>query len=132
MRLFLVSLAFACAAACSEKAVEPQTPPEGAANDDAATDGGAAVGDVVDVSEGGAKTIEDMRAESLAAIDRQACEAGGGEVRQEGMLGMYRCVTPYADAGAECRSSSDCEGKCLVTDDTLVGDATVGACQVDT
>jgi len=130
MRLFLVLLAIACLAACSEKAAEPQKPPEDEAQDDAATDGSAAIGDVADVS-GGAKTIEDMRAESLAAIDQQACEAGGGEVRQEGMLGMYRCVTPYADAGAECRSSSDCEGKCLVTDDTLVGEATVGACQAD-
>lgn len=72
-----------------------------------------------------------MRAESLAAIDRAECEGAGGEVRQEGMLGMWRCVRPYVDAGKPCRDKSDCEGKCLATDDAMPGDEVVGACQAN-
>lgn len=55
----------------------------------------------------------------------------GGVVRQEGMLGMYRCVKPFADAGKACRSKSDCEGKCLATDDAMPDADVTGACQAD-
>jgi len=79
------------------------------------------------------KTIEDLRARSLAAIDREACEKEGGEVRQEGLLGTWRCVRPYADAGKECRSKSDCEGKCLLPPDSsgVTGAEASGACQAN-
>lgn len=63
------------------------------------------------------KTIEEMREEAWAKIDKEACAAKGGEVRAEGMLGLPRCVIPYADAGAICTSSSDCGGKCLGNDE---------------
>lgn len=77
------------------------------------------------------KTIEDLRAESLAAIDRAACERDGGAVRQEGRLGAWRCVRAYSDAGAECSGKADCEGKCLLppTSETATGEPATGACQ---
>lgn len=130
MRLILVTLASVIVCACSPKAAEekaPQTSEEIAAN---AKDS-ANVGPVTEVTEGEPKTIEDMRAASLAEIDREACESAGGEVRQEGMLGLYRCVKPYSDAGKSCRSSGECEGKCLVVDDAATGEDAVGACQKD-
>ena len=81
------------------------------------------------------KTIEEMRAESLAKIDHDACMAEGGEVRQEGMLGLWRCVTPYADAGEICSDRSDCEGRCLGSDDVTDYNAppgeAAGRCEAD-
>lgn len=79
------------------------------------------------------KTIDDLRAESLAAIDKEACAAKNGEVRQEGLLGTWRCVIPYADAGNACRDKTDCEGKCLVPPDSdaVTGAEATGACQAN-
>ena len=59
------------------------------------------------------QTIDEMRARSLAAIDRAACEASGGAVVQDGMMGLWRCTTPYPDAGAPCRDADDCAGRCV-------------------
>ncbi|MEX0644395.1 MAG: hypothetical protein WD076_03750 [Parvularculaceae bacterium] len=82
-----------------------------------------------------AQSIEEKRAEALAKIDVEACKAGGGEVRQEGMLGLPRCVTPYADAGTTCRDGDDCFGRCLGDDATTNYDAPpgelVGLCEAD-
>ncbi|MFN3960755.1 MAG: hypothetical protein ACK4NP_12690 [Parvularculaceae bacterium] len=79
------------------------------------------------------KTVEDLRAESLAAIDKEACEAKNGEIRQEGMLGTWRCVVPYADAGKACRDKSECEGKCLLPPDATAGteEEATGGCQAN-
>lgn len=79
------------------------------------------------------KTIDDLRAESLAAIDKDACAARNGEVRQEGLLGTWRCVIPYADAGKACRDKTDCEGKCLLPPDSdaVTGAEATGACQAN-
>lgn len=79
------------------------------------------------------KTIDDLRAESLAAIDKEACAAKGGEIRQEGLLGTYRCTVPYADAGKACRDKSDCEGKCLLgpDSDAATGEEASGVCQAN-
>ncbi len=79
------------------------------------------------------RTIDDLRAQSLAAIDADACAAQGGEVRQEGMLGTYRCTVPYADAGTACSDKSDCEGRCLLPpgSDAAHGEAATGACQAN-
>jgi hypothetical protein len=74
-------------------------------------------------------SLEDMRNRSLAEIDRAGCEENGGEVTQEGMLGLYRCVLPYKDAGKACRSSEDCEGKCVADDSLAVGAEAEGKCQ---
>jgi hypothetical protein len=79
------------------------------------------------------KTVEDLRAESLAAIDKEACAAKGGEIRQEGLLGAWRCVVPYADAGKTCRDDADCEGKCLLSPDSeaATGAEATGVCQAN-
>ncbi len=79
------------------------------------------------------KTIDDLRAESLAAIDKEACAARNGEVRQEGLLGAWRCVAPYADAGKVCRDKADCEGKCLLGPgaDAVTGAEAPGICQAN-
>jgi hypothetical protein len=42
----------------------------------------------------------------------QTCAAEGGEMRQQGRMGAWACVTLYADAGKVCRDKSDCLGKC--------------------
>ena len=72
------------------------------------------------------KTLEEAREEALAKIDVAACEAGGGVVRPEGMMGMPRCVTPYGDAGAVCSDASDCEGRCMGDDRVTDYDAPPG------
>ncbi|OFX04334.1 MAG: hypothetical protein A3E78_14560 [Alphaproteobacteria bacterium RIFCSPHIGHO2_12_FULL_63_12] len=126
MRLLLASLAIFWLAACSgaHKGADNQPAPVENAAD--ANDAPAPA-----VDEGGGASIEEMRAQSLAEIDQEACAAAGGAVRQEGMLGMYRCVKPFADAGKACRSKSDCEGKCLATDDAAPDAEVTGACQAD-
>lgn len=85
--------------------------------------------------EGDAQSIEELRTAALAKIDVDACTAGGGEVRQEGMLGLPRCVTPYADAGKKCRDSEECLGRCLGDDaetdyEAAPGEMT-GLCEAD-
>lgn len=72
------------------------------------------------------KSLEEMRAESLAKIDKEACKAKGGEIHPEGMLGLWRCVVKYYDAGAICSDQKDCQGRCLVADDITVPDAPAG------
>lgn len=124
MRLFLALLAVLIATSCAKPDEASQTPAPVESGDDLADAN-------MDAPAGGEKTVEEMRAESLAAIDRAACESAGGEVRQEGMLGMWRCVTPYADAGKACRGDADCEGKCLATDDAMADEDVGGACQRD-
>ncbi len=84
---------------------------------------------------GDEKSIEEMRAESRARIDEEACVGRGGEVRQEGLLGLWRCVVPYGDAGASCSDASDCEGRCFARDDVTDYEAepgaAVGVCEAD-
>lgn len=83
----------------------------------------------------GPTSIEDARRKSWDEIDHRACNAMGGEVRQDGMMGLYRCVTPFADAGKVCRDASDCMGQCRTSDDVTDYDAApgsqVGKCQVN-
>lgn len=129
MRLLLASLAVCSLAACGSQNSGDNSPAtvstENAA--DANTTVGNGAGDQSATGDGA--SIEDMRAQSLAEIDKEACASSGGEVRQEGMLGMYRCVKPFADAGKACRSRSDCDGKCLATDDAMPDAEVVGVCQ---
>lgn len=90
-----------------------------------------APGPVVDQSLG----LEEQRARSLAAIDRAECEAGGGTVVQDGLLGLWRCTTPYADAGSSCRDAADCQGRCVdpegASDDAEAPGAARGVCEAD-
>jgi hypothetical protein len=45
--------------------------------------------------------------------DRASCEALGGTWGRIGLNSREQCNLPAADAGAECLSSSECEGLCL-------------------
>lgn len=78
-------------------------------------------------------SLEEMREASLEEIDMEACVANGGTVQQEGLLGMFRCTTPYADAGKTCRDESDCAGRCMGRDDVTDYEAkpgeAVGVCE---
>lgn len=131
MRALLALLIALAAAACSKSQSGAETsPPEPVTASDSADANESAPPPVENA--GGDKTIEEMRAESLAAIDRAACEGAGGEVRQEGMLGMYRCVKPFADAGKECSGKADCEGQCRFDGDPPTdGSPVTGVCQRD-
>lgn len=122
MRVLLATLVLAIAA-CAKPVAQTDTVNAGASEDLYPREDG----EVQD------KTIEDLRAESLAAIDAEACKADGGDVRQEGLLGTWRCVRPYADAGESCRDKADCEGKCLVSPDhdTVTGAEATGVCQAN-
>ena len=129
MRVLLATLALlASVAGCSK----PADPASAGPSVEAVAETGAPA---ETRDEGGAppKTIDDLRAESLAAIDKEACAAKGGEVRQEGLLGTYRCTVPYADAGKACTDKSDCEGKCLLPPEpeAATGEAATGACQAN-
>lgn len=146
MRLVIMSAVAALAlGACNgdgEKADGggPQSQGEAAADESSAEtddmagdmDGGD---EVIDPGEGEGISIEEMRERAMAEIDVEACENAGGVVRPEGMLGMPRCVMPYADAGEQCRDSSECEGQCRATDGVTDYDAApgsmVGACQAN-
>ncbi|MBB35477.1 MAG: hypothetical protein CME88_04260 [Hirschia sp.] len=102
--------------------VEPVAPPE----TDPETDPG------MDEAADGQKTFEELRAESLAKIDKEACAAKNGEIRQEGMLGLFRCTVAYSDGGKTCSDSSDCEGECRDADNTdhqAAPGTVVGKCQ---
>jgi hypothetical protein len=131
MRVLLASLVVLTAAACSKPASETESPaaPDVGAEDSA--DANAAGGDAP-ASAGGEMTIEEMRERSRAEIDEAACESAGGKIRQEGMLGLYRCVTPFADAGKPCKGKADCEGGCrLEGDPPTDGSEATGVCQRD-
>ncbi len=64
-----------------------------------------------------------------------ACARTGGSLEARGKRGLLMCVHPFGDAGKSCRSSSDCQGRCLATggDNGLpkVGEAAAGQCQAD-
>lgn len=127
MRVFLATLVLmlgACAKP-AEPAAEAPTQPVAAAEE--------APSYPVDDLPVQEKTIDDLRAESLAAIDKEACAAKHGEIRQEGLLGTWRCVVPYADAGKSCRDKADCEGKCLLApgSDAVTGAEATGICQAN-
>ncbi|MDZ7627374.1 MAG: hypothetical protein U5J99_03060 [Parvularculaceae bacterium] len=128
MRVLLATLALIVCAACARPAGAP--PAETGADDSSET---AADASFQDGGAGQPKTIEDLRAASLAALDQEACKAKGGEVRQEGMLGAWRCTLPYADAGKVCRDKTDCEGKCLLPpqSEAAPGEAASGVCQAN-
>lgn len=37
-----------------------------------------------------------------------------------GVRAYYYCVHTYTDGGKQCKSSSECQGRCLLTDETQV------------
>ena len=56
--------------------------------------------------------------ERATRAERVACESAGGTVGPGGLLGFDQCVQPYVDAGAACKSSDDCLGRCLLSPDS--------------
>ncbi|NNE41056.1 MAG: hypothetical protein HKN14_09100 [Marinicaulis sp.] len=81
------------------------------------------------------KTMEEMREDAWAKIDKEACLENGGEVRAEGMLGLPMCVIPYGDASTVCTDGGDCEGECRaddrMTDYNAAPGEAKGICQVN-
>ena len=55
-------------------------------------------------------------ADEIRAIDADACTKRGGQLQEVCMSRQPLCVIPYADAGKECQSSSECEGQCQTKD----------------
>lgn len=57
-------------------------------------------------------------------IAHLSCQELGNDyvaVKKTGQaMGQYYCVHRYSDADKECISSNECEGDCLVTDETVV------------
>ena len=49
------------------------------------------------------------------------------------MLGAYRCVIAYADAGRPCTDAAQCQGECRLADDKrpAEGEAVTGQCQAN-
>lgn len=62
--------------------------------------------------------------------ERAACDAAGGEISRQGLMGYEHCVQAYPDAGAACRSSEDCLGDCRYTGSAAPGSSAEGTCQV--
>lgn len=83
----------------------------------------------------GPGSIEEARRDSWDKIDHNACKAMGGEVRQAGMMRLYSCIVPYADAGKVCQDTSDCLGRCKASDDVTNYNAApgtqVGKCETN-
>ena len=72
------------------------------------------------------------RQKVLEEIDLEACRRKGGEIRDVCITQMPACVTPYPDAGAPCRDSSECGGQCrYVGEEAEIGMEVVGECQED-
>ena len=75
------------------------------------------------------RSVERMRAEVLATIDVEDCEARGGSVQGVCMFGTPACVIPFSDGGKPCTDSSECEGQCWNEDVGLAkGDEAPGYC----
>lgn len=56
-----------------------------------------------------------------SAAERAACDAVGGVIERAGMAGYERCTQRYADGGALCSDSVDCQGKCIAPRDAEYG-----------
>jgi hypothetical protein len=64
--------------------------------------------------------------------ERAACDAVGGEISRQGLLGLQQCVQAYPDAGKACRGDEDCEGTCRADPGNQranPGELATGTCQ---
>jgi len=57
--------------------------------------------------------------------EKKSCILSGGEwIRPETPEGAprynYKCVHTFSDANKKCFSNDDCQGNCLITEDTVV------------
>lgn len=54
--------------------------------------------------------------QKVANTHKEACEAIKGQVwGPQGKAQIPACISTYSDAGKPCKSSSDCQGRCMVT-----------------
>jgi hypothetical protein len=72
----------------------------------------------------------DVEGEVATPAERAACEAAGGEISRQGLLGWEHCVQTYPDGGEACRNSSDCLGTCRSDGEAQPGEESAGTCQV--
>ncbi|MEX1250057.1 MAG: hypothetical protein WEA77_02545 [Hyphomonas sp.] len=69
--------------------------------------------------------------EVATAAERAACDAAGGVISREGLLGWEHCVQTYPDAGKACIRHDDCLGTCRYEGPPVAPGSTVeGTCQV--
>ena len=61
--------------------------------------------------------------------EREACEAVGGEIGPDGLLGYEHCIQTYPDASKSCSDSSDCLGRCLNSGEWVEAGQPVGTGQ---
>lgn len=78
-----------------------------------------------------AAVVTSSGARTAAEVDAQDCARQQGSVRQVGLLGLWTCVVPFADAGQACQSRADCTGACFAPQGAGVGERATGACQAD-
>lgn len=62
------------------------------------------------------------------ADDQNSCEKQGGKWQKAGAIQGSMCIFTYADGGKKCTSSDECEGDCIVTQDSQ----TTGFCKQNT
>lgn len=67
--------------------------------------------------------------EAIPASAAQAC-APPGSVIKVCRRQTDRCVTPYRDAGERCTDNAECDGDCLLKDESKP-EGNVGFCQKD-
>ncbi|MFN3910426.1 hypothetical protein [Hyphomonas sp.] len=64
--------------------------------------------------------------------ERAACDAAGGTLGRQGLLGWEQCVQVYPDAGKACTGEADCLGGCRYEGDAAKpGTPVSGTCQVE-
>lgn len=75
----------------------------------------------------------EVEGEKATAAERAACDAAGGEVRRDGLLGHEQCIQMYPDAGQSCSDADDCLGGCHAANEGSVrlGEAAKGVCEAD-
>ena len=56
-----------------------------------------------------------FQGEAATSSERALCEAAGGTVRRDGLLGWENCIQDFADAGQSCKDNEDCLGRCMVS-----------------
>lgn len=74
-------------------------------------------------------------ASDTAAPTRETCAAQGATLERRGLLNLEMCVKRYSDAGKACRGSDECQGMCIVNEQTGLevpeGSRVAGQCQPD-
>ena len=74
----------------------------------------------------------EIAGETATANERTRCEAVGGEIRRDGLLGRELCIQTFADAGQACHDSADCLGDCRLEGEFIKSGTPTdaGTCQV--